>query len=168
MSAVVSSLVRPSAMALTPRARTNRPSFLPQIVRRDLRPHRSHSWFLNGRQGRSGVSPGLVPSASLGTVRRGAGAKALTGFTFGSAADDADGADGLSTPFSGEAWLRVVAAMLMVRVRARPSRSKLISMPICRCGRLLRRSHRAHRRCAQPGRFVRKIGVLPLIDYAAI
>ena len=76
-----------------------------------------------GCRGRSGAGLPSLPSASLGTVRRGAAAKALTGFTFGSGAGDADGADGLSTPFSGEAWLRV-AAMLMVRVRARPSRSK--------------------------------------------
>jgi hypothetical protein len=46
-------------------------------------------------------------------------------------ADDADGTDGRSPGFSGvpEGW---VVVMLMVRVRARPSRPKPISMPTLR------------------------------------
>src|SRR5690606_6444684 len=50
---------------------------------------------------------------------------------FGRSADDADDADGCAPRISGEAGLPAVV-MRMVRVRARPSRSKPMSMPILR------------------------------------
>ena len=60
-------------------------------------------------------------------------------------ADDADGADGCAPGFSGaaEGWIVV---MLMVRVRARPSRPKPISMPILRRKVAARRSRPASAR----------------------
>jgi hypothetical protein len=54
-------------------------------------------------------------------------------------ADDADCADDCAPGFSGAESLGVVV-MLMVRVRARPSRPKLISMPILRKKVAARRS----------------------------
>jgi hypothetical protein len=47
---------------------------------------------------------------------------------FGMGADDADGADGSAPGFSGVERVWIVV-MLMVRVRARPSRPKPISQP---------------------------------------
>src|SRR4051812_30231878 len=62
-------------------------------------------------------------------------------------ADDADGADGPAPGFSGaeKVWVVVI---LMVRVRARPSRSKPISMPILRRKVAARRSRPARARGA--------------------
>jgi hypothetical protein len=58
---------------------------------------------------------------------------------FGMDADDADGEDGCTPGFSGAGWFGVVV-MLIVRVRARPSRPKPISMPILRKTVAARRS----------------------------
>jgi hypothetical protein len=65
----------------------------------------------------------------------------LAGLDFAVGADDADGADGSAPGFSGieKVWIVV---MLMVRVRARPSRPKPISMPILRRNVAARRSSR--------------------------
>jgi hypothetical protein len=83
------------------------------------------------------------PSASLATVRCGGAAKPLAGLAFGIEPDAADGADDCAPVFSGAEW--PVAAMWIVRVRARPSRSKLISMPILRRNVAARRSRPASR-----------------------
>jgi hypothetical protein len=81
----------------------------------------------------------------LAAVRTDAAAKPLAGLDFGTDKDCADGADGCAPPFSGAGWLEVVA-MLMVRVRARPSRPKPISMPILRKKVAARRSLPANAR----------------------
>jgi len=74
-----------------------------------------------------GALPLPLPSASWATVRTGRAAKPLAGLDFGMDADDADGADGSAPGSSGveKVWIVV---MLMVRVRARPSRPKPMSM----------------------------------------
>ena len=79
------------------------------------------------------------PSASLVTVRGGGTAKPLAGLDFGAGADGADDADGRAPVSSGVAWVGVVA-LWIVRVRARPLRPKLISMPILRRKGAARRS----------------------------
>ena len=112
--------------------RSNRPrQFFPvQIAAGDLRPSSAPfpALVFNGlaRTVRSGRA--LAPSASSASVRRCVAAKLLSGLVFGSGADRADDADGPSAWFSAAANL-AVAEMLMMRVRARPSRPKLISMP---------------------------------------
>jgi hypothetical protein len=58
---------------------------------------------------------------------------------------DADGADGWALAFSGAEWLGV-EVMLMMRVRARPSLPKPISMPILRRTGAARRSLPANAR----------------------
>src|SRR5215207_8354205 len=87
--------------------------------------------FFRGLVRTVGALPLPLPSASWATVRTGRAAKPLAGLDFGMDADDADGADGSAPGSSGveKVWIVV---MLMVRVRARPSRPKPISMPILR------------------------------------
>ena len=99
----------------------------------------------NGLARTVGALPRPLPSASLATVRRSGAAKPLAGLDFGAGADDADGADGCAPAFSGAEWLGVVV-MRMIRVRARPSRSKPISMPILRRKVAARRSRPASAR----------------------
>src|SRR5262249_18465905 len=82
-----------------------------------------------------------LSSASLAIVRSLGGVNPLAGLDFGPGADDADGADGRVSVFSG--W---VVLMWMVRVREWPSRPKLISMPILRREFAARRSRPARAR----------------------
>src|ERR1700722_9718670 len=71
------------------------------------------------------------PLVTVATVRKPGGAKALPELTFGRSAGGADDADGCAPRVSGEAGLPAVVIRI-VRVRARPSRSKPTSMPILR------------------------------------
>jgi hypothetical protein len=103
------------------------------------------SWFFNGLARTIETAARPLPSASLATVRRAASAKPLAELTFN---DDADGADGCAPAFSGVAEM----VMWIVRVRARPSRPKPISMPT------LRRKVAARRSLPASARGVPKMG----------
>src|SRR6516162_1997584 len=76
-----------------------------------------------------GTGSGLLPSASLATVRRPCIAKPFAVLGFGIGVDDADGANDRTLACS-VAGLLAAVVMQMIRVLARPSRSKPISMPI--------------------------------------
>src|SRR3954454_21010802 len=71
------------------------------------------------------------PSANSPTVRRPGEAKPLQELASGRSAGGADDVDGFAPPISGEADLPFVV-MRMIPVRARPSRSKPMSIPILR------------------------------------
>src|SRR6516225_7097667 len=99
------------------------------------------SLFFNGLARTVGLWTRPLPSASRATVRRGGAPKPFPELVFGEGADDADGADGCVPGFSGvaEGWIVV---MLMMRVRARPSRP----IPILRRNGAARRSRPASAR----------------------
>ncbi len=97
-----------------------------------------------GADGRAVARPLNRPRRSP-TVRKPGDAKPLPELAFGRSADGADDADGCAPPVSGEAGLPVVV-MRMIRVRARPSRSKPMSMPILRRKVAARRSRPASAR----------------------
>src|SRR5262249_42000741 len=105
----------------------------------------SQTLFFNVLSGTVGGTVEPLPSAASATVRTNCAAKPFAGLDFGMGADDADGADGSAPGFSGieRVW---IAVMLMVRVRARPSRPKPISMPILRRKVAARRSRPANAR----------------------
>src|SRR5262245_65820640 len=89
----------------------------------------SQTLFFNVLSGTVGGTVEPLPSAASATVRTNCAAKPFAGLDFGMGADDADGADGSAPGFSGieRVW---IAVMLMVRVRARPSRPKPISYAV--------------------------------------
>jgi len=89
--------------------------------------------------------PGNRPSAWFTTVRRGVTENPLAGLGFVMGVDDADDADG-SAPASSVPGECGVVVMWIVRVRARPSRPKLISTPTLRKKVAARRSRPARPR----------------------
>src|SRR5262245_60460398 len=102
-------------------------------------------WFFNGLARTVEIAARTLRSASFATVRGDASEKPLEELTFNGNADDGGGADGVRPACSrpGSAW---VVVMWIVRMRARPSRPKPISMPILRRKVAARRNRPARAR----------------------
>ena len=121
--------------------------FFPARIGRDLRPHRpqrSRHWISTGWRGRSARCH-VATVRIIGDRPQRLCREAVGRMDFGMGADDADGADGCAPAFL--AWRKCgIVVMVMVRVRARPSRPKPISMPILRRNVAARRSRPASAR----------------------